>query len=68
MIGYGVSFLEVCRRGAVFVDMILKHAKPTDIPFEQATKFEVVLNMKTAKTLGVIMPTPLILRADRVIE
>jgi putative ABC transport system substrate-binding protein len=58
----------MCRRGAVFVDKVLRGAKPNDIPVEQATKFETVLNMRAAKTLGVMLPTSILLRADRVIE
>jgi ABC-type uncharacterized transport system substrate-binding protein len=68
LIGYGVDFLEMYRRAAVFVDKILKGAKPADIPVEQATKFAVVTNMKTAKALGLDVPTSLLLRSDEVIE
>jgi putative ABC transport system substrate-binding protein len=68
LIGYGVDFHAMCRRGAVFVDKVLRGVKPDDIPVEQATKFETVLNMRTAKTLGVMIPTSILLRADRVIE
>jgi putative ABC transport system substrate-binding protein len=68
LIGYGVNFLEMCRRGAVFVDKVLGGVKPVDIPIEQATKFETVLNMRAAKQLGVTIPTSILLRADRVIE
>jgi putative tryptophan/tyrosine transport system substrate-binding protein len=68
LIGYGVNFLEMYRRAAVFVDKILKGAKPADIPVEQATKFAVVTNLKTAKALGLDVPTSILLRADEVIE
>ena len=68
LIGYGVDFLEMCRRAAVFVDKILRGAKPADVPVEQATKFETLLNMRAAKSLGVTIPTSTLLRADRVIE
>jgi putative ABC transport system substrate-binding protein len=50
LIGYGVDFIEMCRRAAVFVDKIIRGAKPADIPVEQATKFETVLNIRTATT------------------
>jgi putative ABC transport system substrate-binding protein len=68
LIGYGVDFSATYRSAAVFVDKILKGAKPRDLPIEQATKFEVVLNLKTAKKLGVEVPTSILLRANEVIE
>jgi putative ABC transport system substrate-binding protein len=68
LIGYGVSFIEMCRRAGFFVDAILKGGKPAGIPVEQATRFEFVLNLKTAKAFGVIMPTSILLRANKVIE
>jgi putative tryptophan/tyrosine transport system substrate-binding protein len=68
LIGYGVNFLEMSRRAAIFVDKILKGEKPADIPVEQPTKFEVVLNMKTARTLGIMVPTSLLLLSDEIIE
>jgi putative ABC transport system substrate-binding protein len=68
LIGYGVDFLDMYRRAAVFVDKILKGARPADIPVEQATKFTAVANLKTAKALGLDVPTSLLLRADQVIE
>jgi putative ABC transport system substrate-binding protein len=68
LIGYGVDFLQMYRRAAVFVDKILKGANPADIPVEQATKFVVVFNLKTANALGFDVPTSILLRADRVIE
>jgi putative ABC transport system substrate-binding protein len=68
VIGYGASFIEMCRRAGFFIDAILKGGKPADIPVEQATRFEFVLNLRTAKALGVNMPTSILLRADKVIE
>ncbi|MEO7726046.1 MAG: ABC transporter substrate binding protein, partial [Burkholderiales bacterium] len=68
MIGYGVNGPELYRRAATFVDKILKGAKPADLPFERATKFELVVNMKTAKALGVKIPPSMLVRATRVIE
>jgi len=68
LFGYGVRFSDFFRRAAYFVDTILKGTKPGDIPIEQATKFKSVLNLKTAKALGIDMPTSILLRADEVIE
>jgi len=68
LIGYGADQLEMCRRAAVFVDKVLKGINPVDLPIEQADKFETVLNLRAAKTLGVTIPTSVLLRADRVIE
>jgi putative tryptophan/tyrosine transport system substrate-binding protein len=68
LIGYGVDFFATYRSAAVFVDKILKGAKPRDLPIEQATKFEVVLNLKAAKTLGIEVPTSILLRANEVIQ
>jgi ABC-type uncharacterized transport system substrate-binding protein len=65
---YGADLVDLHSRAAVFVDKILKGTPPADLPIERAVKFDLVLNLKSAKTLGIELPTSLLIRANRVIE
>jgi putative ABC transport system substrate-binding protein len=68
LLAYGVDFPHIWRQSAALVDKVLKGAKPADLPVQQATRFELVINLKTAKTLGLTVPPEVLARADEVIH
>ena len=68
LIAYGASWPDLFRRAAVYVDKILRGTKPADLPVEQPTKFDLVINLKRAKQIGVTIPPSILYRADKVIK
>ena len=68
LVFYGAKTEDILKRAAVYIDKVLRGAKPADLPVEQATKFELVINLKTAKQIGLTIPPNVLPRADRVIR
>jgi putative tryptophan/tyrosine transport system substrate-binding protein len=68
LMSYGPSFPDLWRRAAIYVDKILKGAKPNDLPVEQPMRFDLVLNLKTAKQIGLTIPQSVLYRADRILR
>jgi putative ABC transport system substrate-binding protein len=68
LVAYGVNYADLLRRTGIYIDKILKGAKPADLPVEQPTKFELIVNLKTARTLGLAIPQSVLIRADHVIQ